>query len=99
MTPRDSAIPAIRSQGFNMIRKLLVAAIGVAALTACTPAAEDKAENAEGAMAPAADAAMAPAADGAMAPATDAAMAPAEDKMAPAADGAMAADDKMAPAH
>ena len=73
-----------------MIRKLLVAAAGVAALAACTPAAEDKAETTEGAMAPAADA-MAPAAEGAMAPA-------AEGAMAPAAEGAMAADDKMAPA-
>lgn len=74
-----------------MIRKLLAAAAGVAALAACTPAAEEKAEATDGAMAPAADA-MAPAADGAMAPAADGAM-------APAADGAMAADDKMAPAH
>lgn len=82
-----------------MIRKLLVAAVGAVALAACTPAAEDKAETPEGAMAPAADA-MAPAADAAMAPAADAAMAPAADAaMAPAVDGAMAADDKMAPAH
>jgi hypothetical protein len=66
-----------------MIRKLLVAAAGVVALAACTPAAEDKAETTEGAMAPAAEGAMAPAAEGAM---------------APAAEGAMAADDKMAPA-
>jgi len=78
-----------------MIRKLLVAAIGVAALAACTPAAEDKAETTEGAMAPAAADAMAPPAEGAMAPAADAAMDPVP---APAAEGAMAADDKMAPA-
>ena len=36
-----------------MIRKLLAAAVGVVALTACTPAAEEKAETTEGAMAPA----------------------------------------------
>lgn len=61
-----------------MIRKLLVAAFGVAALAACSPAADDnKAETTEGAMAPAADDAMAPA------PAADGAMA-ADDKMAPA---------------
>ena len=42
-----------------MIRKLLVAAAGVVALAACTPAAEEKAEATEGAMA--ADDKMAPA--------------------------------------
>ena len=36
-----------------MIRKLLVAAVGVVALTAFAPAAEEKAETTEGAMAPA----------------------------------------------
>lgn len=83
-----------------MIRKLLVAAAGVAALAACSPAAEDKAETTEGAMAPAADAMAPAAAEGAMAPAAEGAMAPAaEGAMAPAATtGAMAADDKMAPA-
>ena len=60
--------------------------MGVAAFSvaACPPAAEDKAETTEGAMAPASETAMAPAKDGAMAPATDSAMAPAADKMAPA---------------
>ncbi len=79
-----------------MIRKLLVAAFSLTALSvaACSPPAEEKTETvAADAMAPAADAAMAPAADAAMAPAADGAM-------APAADGAMApAADKMAPAH
>jgi len=55
-----------------MIRKLLVATFGVAALSVatCTPAAEEKTDTV---------AAMAPAADGAMAPASD--------KMAPAQQG------------
>jgi len=63
-----------------MIRKLLVATFGVAALSVatCTPAAEEKTDTV---------AAMAPAADGAMAPAADGAMAPASDKMAPAQQG------------
>ena len=69
-----------------MNRKLILIAMGASALAvaACTPAAEDKAETTDGAMAPATDS-MAPA-DGAMAPA-DGAMAPA---------GTMTADEKMA---
>ena len=76
-----------------MKRNLILAAISVAAFAAaaCTPAAEDKAEATDGAMAPAGET-MAPA-DGSMAPA-DGAMAPTDGAMP--ADGTMTPDEKMA---
>ena len=108
---RRTALAAL-GDGRRRLRRLARLAAALA-LAACQPAAEEKTESTEGAMAPASDA-MAPAADGAMAPAADGAKAPAADgamapaatapaadgAMAPAADGAMAPSaDKMAPAH